>query len=235
MNNVKERINKLLAMAKHERSNEHEAETAMRMAERLMREHNIELADLEASSGRATQYNWTAVILPCGEYADKPVWWMPQWLGYLSFGVAKFSDCKAEQYNDATHKRCIRFCGDAADIEYAAYLFKMMRDTGYRESRTVRGNFRETFRKSFALRLCSRMETLRKERNTAMQAAKTSTGTALMVVNRKLALRDEQFGSQKVRTANPKLGSDGFRQGAAAADRVQINRPLGGASAKQLN
>ncbi len=234
MSDIRDRISKLLAMATHERSNEHEAETAMRMAERLMRQHNIDAADLEAATGKQTTYQWSSVIIPVGEQA-KPCNWSPMWVGFLGVGVGRFTDCRASWTDHPVYNRCMKFEGDAVDLEYAAWLLKMLRDFGYSESKSVAGKHRETFRKAFALRLCDRMTTLRAERDVAMKAAVTKTGTALMVVQTKLALRDAEFGKQKVRHSQTKFASDGFKQGRAAADRVNFNRPIGSAKQARLS
>src|ERR1035437_7284727 len=217
MDNVKDKITKLLAMAKDGRGNEHEAEIAMRMAERLMRQHDIDVADLEASTGKKTVYSWRSVNIPVGELG-KPCGRCPLWAGFLGVGVAQFTDCKASWVDDGEYLRCMRFDGDETDIEYAAWLFKMLRDHGYAESKTVAGRHRETFRKAFAIRLCERMKQLRAERDVAMKAAVTKSGTALMVVQNKLALRDKEFGPQRVRNQSQKFASDGFTQGRAAAE-----------------
>ena len=78
------------------------------------------------------------------------------------------------------------------------------------------------------------MKTLRAERDVAMKAAVTTTGTALMVVQNKIAQRDAQFGAQRVRHRSTKFSSQGFREGSSAADRVSFNRPIGGAAQRQL-
>ena len=226
---IKDRINKLLAMANDTRGNEHENEVAMRMAERLMRQHNIDVADLEASSGKKAEYNWRKIIVAVGEKAA-PASWRPMWIGFLGLGVGKFSDCKTEWTQHSEFGYCIEFAGDANDLEYAAWLFKKLRDFGYAESKSVAGKHRETFRKSYAIRLQERMRVLRTERDQAMKAAVTKTGNALMVVNNKLALRDAQFGRQGVRNSRANLGSQGFREGRNAADRANFTRPLGSAA-----
>ena len=69
ISHVRDRIRKLLAMATHERSNEHEAEVAMKMAEKLMRQHSIDVADLEASTGKVTAYVWATGKFAIGEKA----------------------------------------------------------------------------------------------------------------------------------------------------------------------
>lgn len=227
MSDIRDRIRKLLAMATHEASNEHEAETAMRMAEKLMRQHNIDAADLEASTGKQTVYLWASATIVIGEKA-KPMTWRPQWIGFLGMGVGTFCDCKVVWSSEEKYGHCIKFMGDEADIEYCAWLFKRLRDFGYAECKSVAGRHRDTFCKAYALHLCTRMKALRAERDVAMKAAVTTAGTALMVVQNKLALRDAQFGKQgHGRTSKVKFASDGFRQGRAAADSVNFNRPIG--------
>jgi hypothetical protein len=226
---IKDRINKLLAMANDTRGNEHENEVAMRMAERLMRQHNIDVADLEASTGQKAAYSWRNIVVTVGPTAERATW-RPLWIGFLSMGVAKFTDCKTAWAQDPEFGHCITFMGDETDLEYAAWLFKKLRDFGYAESKSVAGKHRETFRKSYAIRLQERMRVLRAERDQAMKVAVTKTGNALMVVNNKLALRDAQFGRQGVRNSRANLGSQGFREGRNAADRANFSRPLGSAA-----
>ena len=226
---IKDRINKLLAMANDTRGNEHENEVAMRMAERLMRQHNIDVADLEASTGQKAAYSWSSITIAVGEQAARATW-RPMWIGFLGLGVGKFTDCRTTWVEDADYGHCIKFEGDATDLEYAAWLFKKLRDFGYAESKSVAGKHRETFRKSYAIRLQERMRVLRAERDQAMKEAVTKTGNALMVVNNKLALRDAQFGRQGVRNSRANLGSQGFREGRNAADRANFSRPLGSAA-----
>jgi hypothetical protein len=231
---VRDRVKKLLAMAQHERSNEHEAEVAMKMAERLMREHNIELAELESSTGTQTVYTWRSITIPVGEFAKRQTWF-PMWIGYLSMGVAKFTDCKVVRIRNDEYGDCVKFQGDETDLEYAAWLFKKLCDFGYAESRSVPGAQRETFRRSYAIRLQERMRALKQEQTEALRQAVTTTGTALMVVQNKIALRDAEFGKQKVSHRLSRLGSQGFHEGRAAADRATFNRPIGGAQQRRLS
>jgi hypothetical protein len=226
---IKDRINKLLAMANDTRGNEHENEVAMRMAERLMRQHNIDVADLEASTGQKAAYSWNSITIAVGQQAARATW-RPMWIGFLGLGVGKFTDCRTTWVEDAAYGHCIKFEGDATDLEYAAWLFKKLRDLGYAESKSVAGKHRETFRKSYAIRLQERMRILRAERDQAMKEAVTKTGNALMIVNNKLALRDAQFGRQGVRNSRANLGSQGFHEGRNAADRANFGRPLGSAA-----
>ena len=97
---IKDRINKLLAMANDTRGNEHENEVAMRMAERLMRQHNIDVADLEASTGQKAAYSWSSITIAVGEQAARATW-RPMWIGFLGLGVGKFTDCRTTWVEDA--------------------------------------------------------------------------------------------------------------------------------------
>jgi hypothetical protein len=229
VDSVKDKITKLLAMAQagEGRVNEHEAETAMRIAEKLIRKHNIDVAELQASSGKTPTYSWITVTIPQGERAQ-PNNSHRLWIGVMGVGVSKFTDCKGFYVNDDSYGRCWRFQGDAHDVEYASYLFKMCRDRGYAEAKRLPGSERQAFRRGFASRLQIRFYELLAERKGALRKASTSAGTALMVVENKLALRDAEFGKMITkRTGRASSASFGFQAGKRAADQVQFNRPLG--------
>ena len=57
MEDIKDKINKLMAMATDGRGNEFEAEAAMRLAERLMRKHGIDIAELANRTGQKPIYD----------------------------------------------------------------------------------------------------------------------------------------------------------------------------------
>lgn len=234
MSAITDRINKLLSMAQHERSNEHEAEVALKMAERMMRQHNIDIADLETASGKATAYSWATSVMPIGERASRMTW-RPMWIGFLAGGIGKFCDCKVIWSSNDDYGHCIKFQGEEHDIEYCAWLFKRLRDSGYAEAYVVTGKHRDTFRNAFAIRLQDRMNVLRKERDTAMREATTITGNALVVVQNKLALRDAEFGRARAGKAKRvQFASDVFHQGRAAADKAIFSRPIGQSSQRAI-
>lgn len=235
MSDVKDKINKLLAMARHERSNEHESEVAMRMAERLMRQHGIDLAELEAATGKATAYAWSTIRIATGERAS-PTRSINHWIGFMALGVARFTDCKCSWMRDDHYGHVIQFQGDAIDLEYAAWLFKFLRDHAYSASRSQHGRQQIAFRRAFSIRVQDRLFALRRERDDAMRQAVTSAGTALVVVQNKIALRDAEFGRQKIRTSRTSsVAGDGYRAGRAAGDRVNFSKPIGSSSQKALS
>lgn len=233
---IRSKIAKLLAVAQDGRGNEFEEEAALRQAEKLMRKHNIDVAELQDRTGTKPIYNWKSVMIPAG--APLPVKSSPLWFGMLISAIGRFTDCKVAYANPGyQYGICAKFSGDEVDVEYAGWLCKHLRDHVRSQSRAFVGSKadRESFRKAFCLRIDERMRALLKERKAALEAAKTSTGTALVVVTEKLALRDAEFGVQTY--AKPRrfgLRSDGAAAGRSAADRANFNRPLSGQQQARL-
>lgn len=234
MDSVKDKIAKLMAMATDGRGNEFEAEAAMRLAERLMRKHGIEVAELAGRTGQKPVYDWSTVNVP----ADKvPLRSIPRWLGVISYGIARFTDTMVSVHWMPVHGICLRFQGDAIDVQYAVWLAKHLRDDCRRQSAAFQATYnvrreREDFRFGYAGRVQDRLMTLRRERDEALKTeVVTSTSNALVVVNQKIALRDAEFGRQQVRNTSRRHSSAHARSsGRAAGDRVGLGRPLGGGS-----
>lgn len=226
MEDIKARIKKLLDMAMHERGNEHENEVALRMANRLMAKHGIDAADLELQTGKKTVYSWDTSTLPVAEKGKIVRQNHPQWIGWMAVGIGKFTDCRVTYVTNPVHGVCVRYQGDVVDVEFASYLFKMMRDYGYAESKSVPGSDRGSFLKGYALRLCQRITALLNERKEVMAAA---SSTALVVVETKIALRDQEFGAQTYGKTRPqnRVSNAGYSAGRAAAERVNFSRPVG--------
>jgi hypothetical protein len=231
MNDAKAKIEKLMAVATDGRGNEFEAEIALRQAEMLMRKHGIDVADLQERTGEKPVYTWATVLVPAG--APKPVKDAPSWFGYLITGIGKFTDTKVSYARSAEHGMCVQFQGDEIDVQYAVWLVKHLRDDCRQQSLMFTGPRyeRESFRKAYAVRVQQRMAELAIERKEALRAHATSTGTALMVVENKVALRDAKFGEQRyARARSVSLHAAGAQAGRAAGDRASFNRSVGGAS-----
>lgn len=78
-----------------------------------------------------------------------------------------------------------------------------------------------------------RLLELRKERTAAMRETATAGGgTALVVTQQKLALRDEALGQWKTKSTRPNLRNAGYREGVAAGDRAQFSRPVNGSGSR---
>ena len=111
-NPIIEKIQKLLALANS--SNEHEAALAAAHAQRLLSEHNLAMADVEAKQQRP-------------QSADKVVTTvaktLPKWVRNLSAGVCTAFDCQAI-HHPAQGK--MTFIGVGADVQVASYTFSYL-------------------------------------------------------------------------------------------------------------
>jgi len=241
---AKEKVEKLMAMAAPDSgASEQEMETALRQAEALMRKHGIEMAELQSRTGEAPAWEWTKVMVPAGTPTQK-MRHLPQWFDTLSVQIAEFTDTKVTCCSIKDYGIGVQFAGDVIDVEYAVWLMKHLRDTiramgtayicrGYTDDERVRE--REVFRRGMSWRLRERMKALRKERNAAMEAVKTATGTALMVIDQKIALRDAEFGKPKYTTVHSSMWDR--RAGAAgreAGDKVGFSRPVSATKGRLL-
>lgn len=224
---IKEKVAKLMALGQDPGANQFEAEAALRQASALMRKHNIELAEIAERSGQKPVYNWRTVLVPA---SATPTRQTVVWVGQLAAGIARFTDCKAEWKYGSQYGWCIAFSGDSVDVEYAVYLAKHLRDTVRAQSSVYSGGRadRETFRRAMVGRLVQRMSMLARETKEEMKAAAATGSTALVLVDRKIALRDEHFGAMKTRTAGSRQSNySAAAAGTRAGDKVNFNRPLG--------
>lgn len=223
---AKAKIEKLMALARDHAANQFEAEAALRQAAYLMKKHNIEEAELGAASGKSV-YNWSQVCVPLAPSGDATS--TCTWLGTLGLGIGKFTDTKVDYHRTRDYGMCLRFSGTEVDVQFAVYLCKHLRDQTRLQASQFAGSRadRETFRRAMSSRVIERMEQLRREMEVEMEAHPTAIGTALVVVNRKIVARDEQFGKQVERAssrsaANPRA----YSAGQDAGNRVNLSRPL---------
>lgn len=108
-NPIIEKIRKLLALANS--SNEHEAALAAGHAQRLLSEHNLAMADVEAKEQQPQSADKIETTVPKS---------LPKWVRNLSGGVCSAFDCQAI-HHPAQGK--MSFIGVGADVQIAAYTF----------------------------------------------------------------------------------------------------------------
>jgi hypothetical protein len=111
---VIDKIKKLLALANS--CNEYEAALAAAHAQRLLSEHNLGMADIEASHkpDKADKIEIEAAKS------------LPKWIRHLSSGVCNAFDCQAI-HHPANGK--MTFIGVGADAQVAAYTFTFLART----------------------------------------------------------------------------------------------------------
>lgn len=226
---VKIKIAKLMALGTHASANENEAESALRQASALMRKHAIEQSELADATGAAQVFNWSTISVPLDPF--KPQKTTVTWLGCLALAIARFTDCVVRYKRIEAHGMCLEFSGEAVDVGYAVYLTKHLRDTVRRMSAESRDMItrsdREEYRRGMVATLTARMEALKAEAVVEMKAS----GNALVVVDRKIAERDTQFGKQTVKTTSSSAGGYARAAGQRDGRDVGFGRPVGNRSA----
>lgn len=235
--NIRMKIAKLMALGQDPAANEFEAEAAMRQAEKLMRKHAIDTAEIVAA-GKTPKYDWQRISVPAR--APVPVTTAVKWFGTLCVGIAEFTDCAAMWKRHPQHGMCIEFRGDYADLMFAVYLAKHLRDCTRRDSNRFAGTRRERedFRHAMVGRIYQRLLALKQEQQAELRQKEAGAGgTALMVVDNKIALRDEAFGQKPRYSSSVRRNSDEFARaaGRAAGDKVGLGRPVGNDSRRCLS
>jgi len=160
---ILDRVSKLLRMARG-RANEHESAVAAAMAERLMREHQIEQSQMildELAEGEG---------LGC---EDAGAWRRcPDWQGLLGVAIARLFDCEVDRCEHPSRPglETLRFYGYAADTIVATWTFGYLVDEVCRRF--------NLYCESSELSLDSRHEALRDYRLGAVHSLLQTLGEA---------------------------------------------------------
>jgi len=114
------KIEKLMAMANHEGTNEHLAASAASKAQELMQQWAITESEIAAASGdkNAPKYGVETV-----EFLITKVW---PWESWLCNHVSKAFFTHPVQ---SVHSRKFSFCGREEDAKMAAFMFSQLRNT----------------------------------------------------------------------------------------------------------
>ncbi len=224
---VKARIR---AMAERTVSNgctEAEAMAAAEMVGRLLERYALTMEEIDLRAARCVQ-----VEIPLPGRQRRPV------DGCVP-AIARFCDCKVWLARDGNGSRYI-FFGFETDTVLAAWLFQVISramavelEVFRARSPALRGvRLRQastSFQQGMAARLAERLEAMHAARE-AEVAAQRSTGTALVLTKHRVV--DEAFretGTRLVSAGRRTIRQDGaFRQGQAAGDKVNLNRPVEG-------
>jgi hypothetical protein len=202
----------------------------MRLAMKLMTKYAIEQAEIaDATSDKRVRFEWSEVLIPADPVNGTSS--TVGWIGSMAVDIAKFTDCKADWRRHPAYGYCIRYQGEIMDVEYAGYLTKHLRDTIRRQSAKFVGGRkeREDFRRGMVNRIGQRMTELKRAMKEELRATPAgNAGTALVIVDQKIALRDEQFGKFKTsKSYSRSAGAFAFGAGSAAGDKVGLGRPVG--------
>lgn len=211
---VIEKIKKLLALA--DSSNEHEAALAAAHAQRLLSEHNLGMADIEASHKPDTA---DRIELSAAKT-------LPKWVRHLSAGISSAFDCQAIHHSANGR---LTFIGVGADPQVAAYTFTYLERTvrklcsrfmKQQNSDTIVARQRELRRHSYYLGAVSTITT----RLAEQKAATPVTSCALVPVKTALIKQAmNEIGSiRTVRSRRSYIHADAYYKGQDDGRQVGI-------------
>lgn len=218
------KIHKLMKFGNDARGNEHEMETALRQAAKLMAEHGIS----EAEADMAALDEGSMVFGEVYARADgtengrsfKEVRKYAQW---LAVGVARFTDTIARITHDEVKGAGLKFQGEKNDVVMARWLFGVLAQEVLRATRE--SEYRNpNFRLACAGRVAERLKQAAKERHATINTAAQSGSRALVVVDRKQAEIAQRFGPEKYTHGRARRETLDMIAGRAAGNRININR-----------
>jgi hypothetical protein len=215
-----EKIRKLLALANS--SNEHEAALAAGHVQRLLSEHNLAMADIEAAH-RPDKADTVETTVSKS---------LPKWLRHLSAGVSTAFDCQAI-HHPATGK--MTFIGVGADVQIAAYTFAYLDRTirklcstymKHNVGSTPAGRHRELMRQSYYLGAVSTITARLRE-----QKAQTPVTTGALVPVKEGLIRQTMNEIGAIRTMHSRrsyVNTDAYSSGQTDGRQVGIHHGITG-------
>ncbi|WP_158633763.1 DUF2786 domain-containing protein [Tautonia sociabilis] len=253
---VIDRVRRLLAKTEENGCTRAEAESAFRMASRIMAEHNIAMAEVEARDGRPDDISWLE-----DDVIDTGRWSLEMNLAYgivrEFFFVEGFfvrrtawagepARGRGEARRGQTPRKVLRFFGTATNVEAARFTFTALIDAFDRlfaEHRRASGcaaSERRLFVSGVAQGFAEKMRDERRameiERDLAAGRASGSTAIVLASVQERTvrAYKEAHPDMKKSRTtfAAPRRSQSSLDAGYAAGRSLSLNRALGGGSAK---
>lgn len=229
LSRVKARIKALAEKTVSNGCTEAEAMAAADMVGRLLEQYALSMEEIDVREERCVQ-----VEVPIGGKRRRPI------DGCVT-AIARFCDCKVWIARDLAVPSYV-FFGFDADTAMASYLFSVVDramvtaliDFRVRHPELCGVGLRRSsisFQQGMAARVAKRLDLIHRERD-ANVVAQRSTGTDLILVKQQVvedAFRDTKIRLVSITGLSRVRASGAFRQGLAAGDRVNLNRPVGGA------
>jgi hypothetical protein len=232
---VKARIKALTEETVSNGCTEAQAMAAAEMVGRLLERYALSMEEIDLREERCVQ-----VKVPIGGKQRRPI------DGCVT-AIARFCDCKVWVARDGVMPSYV-FFGLEADTALAGYLFNVVDRTMRTELSVFRtGHPRlkgtalrrasKSFQQGMAARVADRLDDMHRERDASV-AAQRSSGTALILVKHQVV--EDAFRKTEIRLVSAgSLGgvrmNGAFRQGLAASDHVNLNRPVADAGSFLLS
>ena len=238
-------IRKLLATANDARGNENEAASAAAKAAALMRKYELDAIDVVAQEVELRE-NFERATCSADFQANKKdaPRKVPDWAGFIALGVGALFTCKVDITYAASTKHVgdqevvLRFSGFSSDVLMCQWVFRFLGETVFRLSREYAQSqgmaAAKNFRSGAGAALQKKLYAMAKAQTDELKA-QPSTGTALVVMNRKAEQVQSYFGETKTRTKSARTSDvSAYMAGRIAGENVNVptNRPIGDATAK---
>ena len=235
MENIKEKIQKLLNLATSD--NEHEAALALAKATELMNKWNLEIGEVTGQKVKLEVYEFPFAMWT-DEFRD------------LACQLLIISSIHALFQNGSKKRKVgakMHISGRPRDIENFIYLFEFIRTKTERESQKYKLSIRKSgsgernhletksFRIGFIDRIC---EKLRKSKSEFFSA-----NNSLICIDSEVKAQEaqdflyKQFENEKVKVAAPKtvtIASEHLQAGKSVADEIDLNVAINGKSQLKL-
>lgn len=233
MEDIIEKVRKLLAVARDSGATENEQAQALKLAQRLMIKYGIDNVDEKTGNiewGNAIteldKKHHKIIALAVGRlYGAKPI--------FQTAGKGSFTFVGREETRTAA-EMTVNYIADQIDLLYCNGLPKGM-------SKSERSQWRREFKNACSTRVAVRIEEMVKEITTDDRVAEEAIGcTALVVLGHfdQLKAEVDDFLAGKTvpgRALKPvRANTDAAQQGFKAGEKVKINQEIGKSMPKRL-
>ena len=225
---VKARIRALVEKTVSNGCTEAEAMAAAEMVGRLLERYALSMEEIDVREAQCV-----SLEVPIGGRQRRPI------DGCVT-AIARFCDCKVWIARDGAMPTYV-FFGFESDTVLAGYLYKLISHAIRTELEIFRAQYprlranrlrsaSKSFQHGMAARIAERLDHMQEVRD-ANVAAQRSTGTALMLIKHRVV--DDAFRETAIRLVSAgnltqARVNGAFRDGQAAGDRVNLDRPICG-------
>ena len=212
-----DRVQKLLAMAKHSASNENEASIALRRAESMMRKHDIQYAELTAQTINKDDM----VAAETGESRNS------SWVWNLAWSASYLTSTLPTKRNNE-----IKFCGTPEDTQVALLMFDYLVAVTERLAKKFDGSRRDrnSFKMGGVFAILDRCREIKAEREEEL--SKATTGTDLVVVKKDLIIKRFNLSYSAGRSYS--VSQNAYNAGYAKGKKVSLNNQVGSTKRKMV-
>ena len=205
-----DRVQKLLAMAKHSASNENEASIALRRAESMMRKYDIQYAELTAQTIKKDDM----VAAETGEGRNS------SWVWTLAWSASYLTSTLPTRDNE------IKFCGTPEDTQVALLMFDYLVGVTERLAKKFEGTRRgrNSFKMGVVEGILVQCRAIKAEREAEL--SKATTGKDLVVVKKDLIVKRFNLRYGSARSYSVGCNSS-YMSGYVKGKKVSLNSQVG--------